>query len=141
MGDAGVVRAFVSVIIAALYPIFLRLMGASKLLFLSFATYGIIVLKLAGTHNLFWGQFTVAAYSIPMIILMSLPMAITVKKSSRTNRGKHLGALNTFAVIPQLIDTTYTGYVSKLYGEHTVMRIGGVWSLMGALFALLFLRE
>lgn len=141
VGRAGVVRAGSAIIWAAAYPRLLDLMGAPALLAFAFGVYGIVALALAGTHSLFWGQLMVAAYSLPMTILFTVPMAITVKKSSRMNRGKHLGALNIFAVVPQLIDTTYSGAVSKAFGEAAVIRIGGVWSLLGALFSIVFVRE
>eukprot|EP00171_Calliarthron_tuberculosum_P004194 IDg4194t1 len=141
VGKAGVYRAAISVVVAATYPFFLERMSAPYLLSLVFGVYGAIMLIFANTHSLRSGQFTVAAYSVPMTILLTIPMALTVKKSSRTNRGKNLGTLNIFAVVPQLIDTAYTGYVSKMLGEHWVMRIGGMWSLCTALFAFFFLRD
>lgn len=88
MGKAGVVRAAISVIVAATYPRLLEQIGAPLLIFIVFGTYGVIMCMFASTHNINNGQFTVAAYSVPMTILLTIPMAITVKKSSRTNRGK-----------------------------------------------------
>ena len=141
VGKAGAMRAGISILVAAAYPTLLKLLGAPLLLAFAFAGYGVLVFFVSGTHNLGWGQAMVAFYSIPMTVLFLVPMAITVKKSSKVNRGKHLGALNIFAVIPQLIDTAYSGHVAKKWGESMVMRIGGAWSILAALFAIAFVRE
>ncbi len=141
VGKAGAIRAGISILVAAAYPKLLKALGAPALLATAFAGYGVFVMFIAGTHNLGWGQAMVAFYSVPMTVLFTVPMALTVKKSTKVNRGKHLGALNIFAVIPQLIDTGYSGHVAKQWGEDMVMRIGGAWSILAAIFAIAFVRE
>lgn len=88
VGKAGVVRAALTVITAASYPKLLRFFSPGQLMGLAYTMYGVIGLLFAGTHNVFWGQFAVAAYAIPYTALLTIPPALTVAQSTPLNRGK-----------------------------------------------------
>lgn len=88
VGKAGVVRAALTVLTAAAYPRLLHLFSPGQLMGLAYLMYGVIGLLFAGTHNVFWGQFAVAAYAIPYTALLTIPPALTVAQSTPLNRGK-----------------------------------------------------
>lgn len=46
---------------------------------------------------------------------------------------------NLFCVIPQLIDTLYTGMVAEYAGESAVLRVAAGWGFAAAVAAVLFL--
>lgn len=86
-GKAGAVRALLIMTFAALYPRLLKYVAASKLLGIACLTYAVIMLTLANTRNLFWGQFAVASFAIPLASLHTVPTAMTLEKSTKRNRG------------------------------------------------------
>lgn len=40
--------------------------------------------------------------------------------------------------MPSLL--SYTGFVSRAFGEHAVMRIGAAWALPTSVFSLIYMR-
>ncbi|KAI0558248.1 MFS/sugar transport protein [Gracilaria domingensis] len=105
-GKASLIRALVQILFSAVYPFLLRFVSAGKLMGLCFGVYGILLAIFNGTKSLLIGQFMVIMLAFPEAAHFTLPTGLTVEYSDDTNRGKYLGALNCFAVIPQLIDTT-----------------------------------
>lgn len=71
----------------------------------SFAIFAALALVFAGTHSEMAAKFFVVGMAFPQAAQYTLPVGLTVNNSDLTNRGRYLGALNIFAVIPQLIDT------------------------------------
>jgi len=141
MGETGMATSVLGLLLAAIYPALLRRFSAARLVGASFGFYGIIVVLFAGTHNVFVARGIIIAYAIPRVALSTVPMILTVQKSKPENRAKALGTLAIFCVVPQMIDTIYTGYVSKQFGEAATIRIGAWWSIIGAGFALKYLKD
>lgn len=71
----------------------------------SFGIFAVLTLVFAGTHSEQLAKMIVIALALPQAAHFTLPVGITVNNSDLSNRGRYLGALNIFAVIPQLIDT------------------------------------
>lgn len=138
-GRAGLMRALVMMIFSGIYPKLLNWISPGQLMALTYGTFGASIIALASTRSATVGQFVVILLGLPQAAEFTVPVGMTVAKSDASNRGRYLGSLNIFAVIPQLIDTFYTGYVSKVWGETAVMRIGGIWALLTAVSALLFM--
>lgn len=106
-GQAGIIRGIVQILFSAFYPKFLQL-GASpgQLMCLGFIFFALVTMIFADTHNALIAQLSVILYSLPNACLLTLPIGLTVSMSDESNRGRYLGALNVFAVVPQLIDTS-----------------------------------
>lgn len=105
-GRAGVLRSVVQIFCCAIYPKLLDL-GASPKQLISgcFICFSSLILIYANTRNAFMAQLAVVLYALPNSSLLTIPIGLTVALSDDSNRGRHLGALNVFAVVPQLIDT------------------------------------
>lgn len=71
----------------------------------SFGFFGILLMTLAGTSEKSLGEVVVVLMALPIAAHFTLPVGLTVENSNPYNRGRYLGALNCFAVIPQIIDT------------------------------------
>lgn len=104
-GKAGLVRACLQIVFCAVYPWMLKCITAGQLMGLSFGSFAVLMLIFANTHSETWAQILVVAFALPMAAHFTLPVGLTVHNSDASNRGRYLGALNCFAVIPQLIDT------------------------------------
>ncbi len=62
------------------------------------------------------------------------PFAVVGKYfASSGSQGLYMATLNVFIVIPQLLDTAYTGSVTRRWSESVVMLTGGVWAVLAAL--------
>eukprot|EP00177_Eucheuma_denticulatum_P005947 GFKZ01010844.1.p1 GENE.GFKZ01010844.1~~GFKZ01010844.1.p1 ORF type:complete len:298 (-),score=23.19 GFKZ01010844.1:1374-2267(-) len=139
-GRAGLVRATAQIVYSAVYPWMLKLLTPGQLMAASFGIFGVVVLIFAGTKSLWVAELVVVLMALPMAAHFTVPVGMTVENSGTSNRGRYLGALNCFAVIPQLIDTLYTGYISRAWGEAAVMSVGGIWAVLTAISALLYMR-
>lgn len=140
-GEAGLIRAFLQLIVSGLYPTLLNSgLEAGYILGVCFAAYSASIFMFAYTEVARLGELVVVMMGLPAAVLYTIPVGLTVAKSDETNRGRYLGALNCFAVIPQLIDTCYTGFVSKHFGEAAVMLIGAVWGVAAAISAVFVMR-
>lgn len=135
-GKAGLIGGFFQLIIAGLYPAILRCgIRPGHVLGAGFAVCSTCIFLLSHTTVPRLGQLVVVMIGLPSALLYTIPVGLTVSKSDESNRGRYLGALNCFAVIPQLIDTSYTGFVSRHFGEAAVMLIAATWGLAAGLFA------
>lgn len=108
-GRASLLRAFVQIVFSAIYPFLLRFISPGKLMGLCFGCFGIVLAILNNTRSMEYGELIIVLLGFPGAAHYTIPTGLTVEYSDETNRGRHLGALNCFAVIPQLIDTTYVG--------------------------------
>lgn len=107
-GQAGLYRGVVQIIFSGLYPTMLACgLSPGILMGLSFLVYAIYLFLFSQTHSPLIAQIAIIMWALPQASLLSVPMGMTVALADNFNRGKYLGALNIFAVIPQLIDTTY----------------------------------
>ncbi|PXF42952.1 Sucrose transport protein SUC2 [Gracilariopsis chorda] len=139
-GKASLLRALVQIAFAAVYPFLLRFISPGKLMGVCFGTFGIFLAILSSTKSMEYGELIIVLLGFPGAAHFTLPTGLTVEYSDETNRGRHLGALNCFAVVPQLIDTTYTGWVSEKFGESAVMKIGAVWGILTGISGFLFMK-
>lgn len=114
-GKAGLVRGVLQIIFSALYPKLLDSgLQPGRVLAVAFALFSAILLAFANTNTPRIAEFVIIIMAFPAASLFSMPVGMTVELSDETNRGRYLGALNCFAVIPQLIDTTYVCVISFL---------------------------
>jgi hypothetical protein len=66
--------------------------------------------------------------------MLRFPFAVVGKYfASSGSQGLYMATLNVFIVIPQLLDTAYTGSVTRRWSESVVMLTGGVWAALAAL--------
>lgn len=106
-GQASLIRSLIQIVYSAIYPWLLKFITPAQLMGTSFASFGIVLLILGNTNVPAVGQLLVMAMALPIAAHFTLPVGLTVQHSEVSNRGRFLGALNCFAVIPQLIDTGY----------------------------------
>lgn len=141
-GEAGLIRAVLQLTLAGLYPTLLRNgIQAGHIIGVCFAAYSTAIFMFAHTKVARLGELVVIMMGFPSAVLYTIPVGLTVAKSDESNRGRYLGALNCFAVIPQLIDTSYTGFVSERFGEATVMLIGAAWGVITAISAVFVMKK
>lgn len=86
-GKAGAVRAVLIMGLAGVYPRLLKYVAASKILGVACLSYAVIMLGLANTRSLFWGEFAVASFALPLAYMHTVPAAIMLEKSTKQNRG------------------------------------------------------
>ncbi len=71
---------------------------------------------------------------IPFAASMVFPFAVVGKYFSTSGeRGLYMATLNVFIVVPQLLDTAYTGVLTRQWSESVVLLVGGGWALLAAL--------
>lgn len=105
-GQASLIRAVVQIIFSASYPWFLACGAtAGQLMAGAFGSFSIMTLILAGTKSLLMGKLIVVMLAFPLAAHFTLPIGLLMENTDLSHRGRYLGALNCFAVIPQLIDT------------------------------------
>jgi Na+/melibiose symporter-like transporter len=132
-GRAGILRSLLQMAGAAAYPHVLNRRHAGNVLGITFVTFGIILLALSNTNQVALGELVVVLFAVPMSIAMTLAIAEVSTRSNSANRCQLLGLLNVSTCLPQFIDTIYTGFVSKTFGEKWVIRIGGLWALVAGI--------
>lgn len=110
-GTASLPRTLIQIVYSAIYPYLLIHVSPGQLMSISFGLFGAVLFVSSGTHISKIGQLVVVLMGLPIAAHFTLPVGLTVENSDSSNRGRYLGALNCFAVIPQLIDT---GYVVSL---------------------------
>ena len=142
-GQAGYMRAALQMLFAATYYKLLdwNIFNGGQLMGLCFTIFGVLALLFATTTSHLLGRVVVIALGLPTAAACTIPIGMIVERSNETNRGHLLGAMNIFVVIPQLIDTLYTGWVSHSFGEQWVLRLGAIWALVTALSACLFVTH
>lgn len=141
-GRAGLIRGPVQILFSAFYPTLLsRGVTPGALMGTSFFIYSLYLIFFSTTHTPWIAIVGIILWALPQATLLSVPMGMTVALSDEGNRGRYLGALNIFAVIPQLIDTVYTGLISKNYGEWMIMYITAFWGLLTTFASFLLISE
>ncbi len=64
---------------------------------------------------------------------MVFPFAVVGKYFSTSGeRGLYMATLNVFIVVPQLLDTAYTGMLTRQWSESVVLLVGGAWAAVAA---------
>lgn len=105
-GQASLIRAAVQILFSAGYPWLLACgVTAGQLMGIAFGSFSIVTLILAGTKSLVVGKFVVVMLALPLAAHFTLPIGLLMENTDLAHRGRYLGALNCFGVIPQLIDT------------------------------------
>lgn len=104
-GKASLVRSLIQIVYSAVYPWLLNVVSPAQLMSLSFGVFGVLLMIFANTNARNIGQIVVYSMALPIGAHFTLPVGLTVENSDMSNRGRFLGALNCFAVVPQLIDT------------------------------------
>ena len=105
-GEASLPRTLIQIIYSAIYPYLLKHISPGQLMGFSFGLFGLLLLTFSGTDVQRIGQAVVVFMALPIAAHFTLPVGLTVENSEASNRGRYLGALNCFAVVPQLIDTS-----------------------------------
>lgn len=106
-GSASLPRTIIQILYSAIYPYLLYYISPAQLMAVSFGIFGSLLLAFSGTHVQQFAQIVVVSMALPIAAHFTLPVGLTVENSDASNRGRFLGALNCFAVVPQLIDTAY----------------------------------
>lgn len=105
-GRASLARAMIQIVFSGAYPWLLKtIFTEGQLLALCFGIFGVLVAIFSGTNSTPVGFAIIVVLALPMASLFTIPAGITLQNSDKSNTGRYLGALNCFAVIPQLIDT------------------------------------
>lgn len=138
---ANVVKALLAMVFSAFYPTIIKWVGAigERVVFgVSFAVFSVVLFVFASTSNVVVAACVIALGSVPFIVTQTIPIAIVVQRYP-DNVGSNLGVMNLFCVVPQLLDTIYTGKVAKMAGEWVVLRVAAVWGMAAAVAAFVFL--
>lgn len=144
---ASVVKAVAGLAFGGCYPTFLRGLGGGgerTLLSGPLGAYAVVLWAVAGTRSGWVAGAAVAAAAVPFVVTQTIPVAMVVTPpggdaAGAGGRGVNLGVLNLACVLPQLLDTAYTGWVAGRWGEAAVLRIGGGWAAAAALAAFVLL--
>eukprot|EP00737_Agarophyton_chilense_P001776 gb/GEZJ01002007.1/.p1 GENE.gb/GEZJ01002007.1/~~gb/GEZJ01002007.1/.p1 ORF type:complete len:498 (-),score=54.96 gb/GEZJ01002007.1/:1174-2667(-) len=138
---ANVAKAVLAMLFSFFYPSIISLVGAvgERLVFgVSFLVFSLVLYSFAFTKDVIIAALVIALGSIPFIVTQTIPIAIVVQRYP-DNLASNLGMMNLFCVIPQLIDTLYTGKVAEKAGESMVLRVASYWGFAAAISAFCFL--
>lgn len=144
---SSVVKAVAGLAFGGCYPTLLRGLGGGgerTLLGGPLGAYAVVLWAVAGTRSGWVAGAAVAAAAVPFVVTQTIPVAMVVTPpgggpAGAGGRGVNLGVLNLACVLPQLLDTAYTGWVAGRWGEAAVLRIGGGWAAAAAVSAFVFL--
>ena len=134
-------KAVVAMMFAAFYPSIIAWVGniGERVIFGgSFLVFSSVLYACAFTKNIWVAAGVIALGSVPFIVTQTIPIAIVVQRYPE-HLASNLGVLNLFCVIPQLVDTLYTGKVAELAGESTVLRVAAGWGFAASIAAFCFL--
>lgn len=134
-------KAVLALAFGATYPNMLKVIGAvgERVIFAgTFAIFCPVLYLASSTKSVFLAGFTVALSGVAFIATQTIPIAIVVQRFSQ-NVALNLGILNLYCVIPQLLDTLYTGFLAKRAGEATVLKIAAGWGFAAAIAAYFLL--
>lgn len=138
---ANVAKALLAMLFSFYYPRIIEFVGAvgERMVFgLSFLVFSSVLFSCAYTKDVFIAAAVIAIGSVPFIVTQTIPIAIVVQRYPE-NLASNLGVMNLFCVVPQLIDTLYTGKVAEIGGESTVLRVASGWGFAAAFTAFCFL--
>lgn len=138
---ANVAKALLAMIFSAFYPRIIAWVGSigERVVFGgSFFVFSSALFACAYTKNAWVAGGVIALGSVPFIVTQTIPIAIVVQRYPE-NLASNLGVLNLFCVIPQLVDTLYTGKVAELAGESAVLRVAAGWGFATSVAAFFFL--
>lgn len=138
---ANVFKAGMALVFSAWYPSILAWVGSvgERVVFGgAFMGFAVVLWSCAYTKNVFVAAGVVAVGAVPFIVTQTIPIAILVARFPE-NLASNLGVLNLFCVVPQLIDTLYTGKVAEIASESAVLRVAAAWAMAAGLAALICL--
>lgn len=82
-----------------------------------------------------------AATGIPLAATNVYPFAVVGREFRGTRSlGLHMSVLNVFIVLPQLLDTAYTGLLADWRGWSAVLFVGAGWAAAAGCVAALGLH-
>ncbi|KAI0567601.1 MFS transporter [Gracilaria domingensis] len=138
---ANVAKAVLAIFFSFFYPSIISFIGAvgERLVFgIAFLVFSSVLFSCAFTKDVLIAGLVIALGSVPFIVTQTIPIAIAVQRYPE-NLASNLGMLNLFCVVPQLIDTLYTGKVAEVAGESMVLRVASCWGFAAAIAAFCFL--
>jgi len=124
---ATAVKAAVGIPLVMAYPAMLHRFGARAILSIAHLLFSVSLL-LASFFSIPGVAFcAVILLAIPTISIYTVPAAI-IAEAYPYSRASFLGVLNVFCVVPQMIDTSYTGTLAQNFGDSAVLMVGGIWA-------------
>lgn len=138
---ANVAKAGMAMIFSAFYPRIIGWVGSigERVVFgVSFLGFGVMLWTFAYTKSVVVAGVVVAVGAVPFIVTQTIPIAILVQRFP-DHLASNLGVLNLFCVVPQLVDTIYTGKIAEMASESAVLRVAAGWAFVAGVAALLFL--
>lgn len=138
---ANVAKAGMALVFSAFYPRIIAWVGSigERVVFgVSFLAFGVVLWTFAFTKSVVVAGTVVALGAVPFIVTQTIPIAILVQRFP-DHLASNLGVLNLFCVVPQLVDTIYTGKVAEMASESAVLRVAAAWAFAAGVAALLFL--
>lgn len=138
---ANVFKALLALVFSAYYPRIIKWVGAigERVVFgMSFLVFSAVLFAFAYTKKVIVAASVIALGSVPFIVTQTIPIAIVVQRYPE-NLASNLGVMNLFCVVPQLVDTLYTGKVAEWAGESAVLRVAAGWGFAASLAAFCFL--
>lgn len=138
---ANAVKALLAMAFGAFYPQIIKWVGTigERVVFgTSFFVFSFVLFLFAYTDNVWVAAGIIALGSVPFIATQTIPIALVVQRYPR-NLASNLGVMNLFCVIPQLVDTLYTGKIAEIASEAAVLRVASGWGFAAALAAFCFL--
>lgn len=138
---ANAVKAALAMVFSAFYPSIIKWVGAvgERVVFgLSFLLFSSVLFSFAYTKNVVVAACVIALGSVPFIVTQTIPIALVVQRYPE-NLASNLGVLNLFCVVPQLLDTLYTGKIAEVASESAVLRVAAGWGFAAAIAAVCFL--
>mmetsp|Transcript_4649 Transcript_4649/g.9332 ORF Transcript_4649/g.9332 Transcript_4649/m.9332 type:complete len:437 (-) Transcript_4649:382-1692(-) len=140
LGRFGIAKSVVGLVSAAVYPGVLRSMGLRPLLAFSYGLLCALFMMGWRAQSEFVAGMVIAGLGWPWSVTLSAPSAVILERYPQS-RGALLGYLNLFAVVPQLLDATYTGTLVHATSEATLLFVASCWAGVAALTSACFLRS
>eukprot|EP01029_Cantina_marsupialis_P013946 TRINITY_DN309089_c7_g1_i1.p1 TRINITY_DN309089_c7_g1~~TRINITY_DN309089_c7_g1_i1.p1 ORF type:complete len:478 (-),score=152.91 TRINITY_DN309089_c7_g1_i1:820-2253(-) len=146
-GNGQAIAAGVQLVYSFIAPVLTKHISVKKVYFGSFILLAVCFFGM-GFIKPIADDKNSDTYSLILMGLSGIPLAATnifpfaligQIFEGDSNLGLYMGGLNIFIVLPQLMDTFYTGAVASQYGWNTVLRVGGMWSIL-ALGMILLLK-
>ncbi|EGG23382.1 sucrose proton symporter [Cavenderia fasciculata] len=106
----------VSIVTSLLIPTLIRLVGIKYVYFAGNAIQTLLFALFFICKSKLWALLLIGATGIPWSVVMVLPFTIVGLGISSSESGLHMGTLNVFVVIPQLLVSLGISFVISLFG-------------------------
>eukprot|EP01133_Synstelium_polycarpum_P010853 gene10853-12643_t len=138
-GSLGLtISSAVSIATSLVIPMLIRTIGVKPLYFIGNIIQTLCFAMFFFVDNKVTSLFLIGVTGIPWAVVMTLPFTLVGLGINSSESGLHMGSLNIFVVIPQLLVSIFISFIISLFHGDVVSSLltGAISSLIASIFVL-----